>query len=75
MIVGVFLMLTAEALLFSSLALLAWECAFILGNLLYIPLVEEPGLVQRFGAEYEVYRQHVPRWLPRLSAWKSDGKD
>jgi len=73
MIAGIFLILSAEVLLFSSLAILAWECVFVLGNLLYIPLVEEKTLLRRFGAEYDLYRQHVPRWIPRLRAWKQDG--
>jgi len=38
-------------------------------NAIYIPLLEEPGLVRRFGADYETYRRHVPRWIPRLSPW------
>jgi protein-S-isoprenylcysteine O-methyltransferase Ste14 len=26
--------------------------------------VEEPALRRRFGAAYETYLRHVPRWLP-----------
>ena len=74
MIVGVFLVLSAEALLSGSLAILAWECVFVLVNLLYIPLVEEKALLRRFGAEYDMYRPHVPRWIPRLRAWKQDSR-
>ena len=32
-------------------------------------VVEEEGLVKRFGQEYEEYRRNVPRWIPRLKAW------
>jgi len=32
---------------------------------------EEPTLANRFGDEYEVYRDAVPAWLPRLRAWKA----
>ena len=35
-----------------------------------MPLVEEPGLVNRFGEDYEEYRRNVPRWVPRLRAWE-----
>ena len=35
-------------------------------NAVYFPLVEEPGLRERFGEEYDAYRATVPRWLPRL---------
>ena len=41
-----------------------------LGNGAYLPLVEEPALVRRFGAEYERYMAKVPRWLPRLRPWR-----
>ena len=38
-------------------------------NAVWFPLVEEPGLVQRFGEDYENYGRHVPRWLPRRTPW------
>ena len=39
-------------------------------NAIYLPLVEEPGLQLRFGADYEAYRAAVPRWVPRLRPWQ-----
>jgi protein-S-isoprenylcysteine O-methyltransferase Ste14 len=38
---------------------------------LYFGLIpaEEEFLSQKFHGEYEAYRRHVPRLLPRLSAW------
>jgi protein-S-isoprenylcysteine O-methyltransferase Ste14 len=39
---------------------------FGLVNAIYFPLVEEPALLRRFGAEYEEYCSRVPRWLPRV---------
>jgi protein-S-isoprenylcysteine O-methyltransferase Ste14 len=39
-------------------------------NLVYIPLVEEPGLERRFGEPYREYRAHVRRILPRLRPWE-----
>jgi protein-S-isoprenylcysteine O-methyltransferase Ste14 len=47
---------------------------FAIANAIYIPLVEEPRLVRRFGADYERYRRTVPRWIPRRTAW-SQGPD
>ena len=32
---------------------------------LFVVLVEEPGLAERFGASYLDYRRTVNRWLPR----------
>jgi hypothetical protein len=34
--------------------------------MIYMPLVEEPGLLKRFGDEFEEYKKNVPRWLPRV---------
>jgi protein-S-isoprenylcysteine O-methyltransferase Ste14 len=71
MISGVIAIALGEAAVFASGALLAWAALVALVNALYIPLLEEPGLVQRFGAEYETYRRNVPRWLPRLRPWEN----
>ena len=72
MIAGVLLMLAAEALLFRSWGLALWVAVFFLGNTVYFRLVEEPGLVKRFGDAYREYRAHVPRWIPRREGWCQD---
>jgi protein-S-isoprenylcysteine O-methyltransferase Ste14 len=69
MISGVTMVLLAESLLFRSLLLLIWCAAFAALNAIYIPLSEEPGLAARFGVDFDVYRRHVRRWLPRLRSW------
>lgn len=66
MITGVALVLAGETLAFGNGAIAILLAAFVGVNALYLPLVEEPGLVRRFGADYERYMEHVPRWLPRL---------
>jgi protein-S-isoprenylcysteine O-methyltransferase Ste14 len=65
MILGVICILLAEGLILRSWPLLGWFLLFTVGNMLYIPLVEEKGLVRRFGETYLEYKQNVPRWLPR----------
>jgi protein-S-isoprenylcysteine O-methyltransferase Ste14 len=70
MISGVFAILLGEALLFGSSALLGWFFLFVMVNLLYIPLIEEPMLLRRFGDDYVVYRGSVRRWVPRLRPWE-----
>ena len=70
MISGVLCVLLGEALLFGSAAVLAWFALVLAVNAIYFPLVEEPGLRRRFGADYEAYRAAVPRWLPRLRPWQ-----
>ncbi len=72
MISGVMCVLLGEALAFASGWLLGWFALFVIVNAVYIPLVEEPGLLRRFGEDYLVYKQHVPRWIPRWRAW--DGR-
>jgi protein-S-isoprenylcysteine O-methyltransferase Ste14 len=44
-------------------------------NLLFIPLLEEPDLEQRFGQEYRVYRRAVPRFVPRMRPWSGSAPD
>jgi len=44
MMTGVFLMMGAEVLVTGSWAVAAWGGVLLLGNLVYIPLVEEPCL-------------------------------
>lgn len=73
MISGVASILAGEAALLGSAALLIWLGAFVAVNALYLPLVEERGLRRRYGADYDLYRTHVPRWLPRLRPWSPRG--
>jgi len=70
MISGVALVLLGEALLLLSGPHLEWALLFLLINAVYIPLLEEPLLQDRFGGEYREYRRHVPRLLPRLRPWR-----
>lgn len=39
----------------------------------FVKLYEEPRWAGKFGAEYEVYRANLPRWLPRLTPWRQQG--
>jgi protein-S-isoprenylcysteine O-methyltransferase Ste14 len=69
MISGVVLILLGEAFLFSSAFVLIWAIAAFVTNHFYFVFSEEPGLVARFGDEYLSYKEHVPRWIPRLRPW------
>jgi protein-S-isoprenylcysteine O-methyltransferase Ste14 len=71
MITGVVLMLTGEAVFFNAWPLLAWALIFLVGNMIYFPLFEEPSLVRRFGGSYQRYMARVPRWIPRLERWEA----
>jgi protein-S-isoprenylcysteine O-methyltransferase Ste14 len=70
MISGVLLVLLGESVITASVPLFRWFVVFAIINATYIPLLEEPGLVNRFGEEYLTYMRHVPRWLPRLTSWQ-----
>jgi protein-S-isoprenylcysteine O-methyltransferase Ste14 len=66
MISGVLFILAGEVLVLGSPPLVIWLAVFFAANALWMPLVEEPGLVRRFGDDYVEYKREVPRWLPRL---------
>ncbi len=66
MITGVLFLLAGESLLFSSWLLFFWMLLFFLANLIYLPFFEEKSLLRRFGKDYQDYKEHVPRWIPRL---------
>lgn len=70
MISGVLFLLLGEAVLLGSVPLFVWFALVGVVNAIYMPIVEEPGLVRRYGEEYERYRAHVPRWLPRAHPWR-----
>ena len=65
MISGVLFVLLGEAALFGSPAVLVWAGIVLAINATYFPLVEEPLLRDRFGADYDAYAARTPRWLPR----------
>ncbi len=75
MISGVILVLLGESLLMASLPLVWWFLVVVVVNAVYIPLSEEPGLVERFGEAYLRYKQNVPRWVPRWTPWDGEAGD
>lgn len=72
MISGVGFMLLGEVMLFINDGLAVWFLLFATVNAVYIPLVEEPQLLKRFGTAYALYRAEVPRWIPRLHPWSGE---
>ncbi len=60
MISGVLFLLLGEAALLGSLGAPRLVRGRRAVNAIYMPLVEEPGLVRRYGAAYERYRAAVP---------------
>ena len=70
MITGALCILLGKAIFFGSWWLLAWFGLGLILNLIYMPLVEEPGLAKLFGDDYLHYKLNVPRWIPRWTLWK-----
>ncbi len=71
MITGVLTVLVGEAVLFGSRLVALWALGFFAVNAVYMPLVEEPRLLRRFGDDYAIYKRNVPRWIPHLRPWTS----
>jgi protein-S-isoprenylcysteine O-methyltransferase Ste14 len=69
MITGVLCILLGEAAIAASGWLLLWFAIFFACIATFIRFWEEPHLAQRYGSDYLNYRQNVPRWIPRISAW------
>ena len=74
MISGVRFILGGEALVLVSRPLALWTLAFLCVNLVYIPLMEEPLLDERFGEAYREYCREVRRIVPRTRPWEPGGR-
>ncbi len=74
MISGVVMALLGESVVFGSIGIFVWAVIFFIVNHTYFLLSEEPGLQKRFGDEYLLYKNNVPRWIPRLRPWMGEGK-
>lgn len=71
MYVAVVSMVLGQGLLFGNPQVLVYGFIAWLGTVLFVLTYEEPTLRRTFGAEYETYRANVPRWIPRLTPWRS----
>jgi protein-S-isoprenylcysteine O-methyltransferase Ste14 len=74
MYAGILIALAGEVLLFRSRGVLLFAAFLWLGFHLFVSLYEEPTLTRRYGDEYLRFKQNVPRWLPRLRAWRGADK-
>jgi len=65
MYIGGFVLLIGFGLYHHSASILILSLVLIIFIHLFIVLVEEPGLEQRFGSRYLAYKQSVNRWIPK----------
>ncbi len=68
--VAVVAVIFGQALLFGDWRLLWYAALLWLFFHLAVLVHEEPTLQQTFGAQYQDFRANVPRWVPRLTAWR-----
>jgi protein-S-isoprenylcysteine O-methyltransferase Ste14 len=73
MYVAVVAAILGQALVFGSVALLEYGAVVWLMFHLFVLAYEEPTLGRSFGADYDVFRAAVPRWIPRITAWRGPG--
>lgn len=66
MYVGVILLVLGWSLYVLSPILILYDVVLIIGFHIRIIRNKEPYLKQQFGEQWEMYKQEVPRWLPRM---------
>ncbi|HKA89296.1 MAG TPA: isoprenylcysteine carboxylmethyltransferase family protein [Haliangiales bacterium] len=70
MYVAVVSLILGQGLLFGDVTTLVYGAAVWLAFHLFVLTYEEPTLARTFGAEYDTFRAHVRRWIPRLTPWR-----
>lgn len=73
MYIAVTTAIVGQALLFGQLGLLWYAGIVGAAMFAFARWVEEPMLLEQFGAEYEEYHRAVPGWWPRFRPWKRIG--
>jgi protein-S-isoprenylcysteine O-methyltransferase Ste14 len=69
--IAVVAVILGQAILFGDWRLMIYGGLMWLAFHAFVLAYEEPVLAQSFGAEYEDFRANVPRWIPRLSPWRT----
>ena len=68
------LVLTGEALFFQSGGIFIY-CLVMFGIFNMHVFMEESLLEEKFGATYQRYLESVPRWIPRLTAYRENDSE
>jgi protein-S-isoprenylcysteine O-methyltransferase Ste14 len=71
MYVAVVAVIVGQGILFGDSRLLVYGGLLWLAFHAFVLTYEEPVLAESFGAQYDDFRANVPRWIPRLSPWRT----
>lgn len=71
MLLGAYVILAGETIVFRSSALLWYLGMLVLIGNLVVRYWEEPDLARRFGPCYRQHQKLVPRWIPSMPAAKT----
>jgi protein-S-isoprenylcysteine O-methyltransferase Ste14 len=69
--VAVVAIILGQALLMGDWRLIVYGAVLWLAFHVQVVVYEEPTLEQTFGSEYEAFCAAVPRWIPRITPWRS----
>ena len=69
MYIAVAAMIGGQALVFRSTGVLWWLLIFMVAVWSFVRAYEEPELAKQFGPSYQRYREAVPGWWPRFTAY------
>jgi protein-S-isoprenylcysteine O-methyltransferase Ste14 len=69
--VAVVAIILGQAVLMGDWRLIVYGALLWLFFHVWVVAIEEPTLEQTFGSEYEAFRAAVPRWIPRMTPWRS----
>lgn len=69
MYVGLIMAILGQAVLFGNLWLVVYAAIGWAITATFVHFYEEPTLVRTYGRQYEVYRENVRAWIPRLRPW------
>ena len=71
MYVAVVSIIVGQALLFSNIHVLEYGALFWLVAHFFVLAYEEPKMRSTFAEEYKQFCANVPRWIPRLTPWRT----
>ena len=72
MYLAILVIVLGQSLVLGSGILLEYAALLWLLFHVFVILYEEPTLGSQFGTSYQVYRQNVRRWLPRIRPWDGE---